>query len=421
MNMPRTTQQSEFYALQARLAALHTSRRPAIAVSGGADSLCLALITRDWCAATGEPLALIVDHGLRAASSHEAKITADRLATLGIPARILTLHNLAPGPGLAARARAARYDALFAATRESGRIDLLLGHHRADQAETLLMRRASHSAPPGLAAMPSIREMPDVRVLRPLLGAAPATLRAILTEAGIGWIEDPSNRDLTTQRARLRAGLDDPGGDGPATRALAEEAAAFGAARAELDRAAAAELAARASLHPEGYAVLSPGPIGAPALSALIRMLGGAPFPPASAAIARIAADPRPCVLAGVRLLPAGRLGPADRLGPGLLLVREPAAMAAPQAARAGTLWDRRFRVQSAAGDGQIGALGADAAGLRRHSPLPDAVLRTLPALRVHGVLADVPHIGYRPGSGSAHMAVCFAPASPAAGAAFGV
>ena len=404
-----------FNVLQTRLTALHTSRRPAIAVSGGADSLCLALLTRQWCGPAGAPLALIVDHGLRAASAQEAQITADRLAALGIPARILTLHNLAPGPGLAARARAARYDALFAATRESGRVDLLLGHHRADQAETLLMRRAARSAPPGLAAMPSIRETPDIRVLRPLLGAAPATLRAILTKAGIGWIEDPSNRDLTTQRARLRAELDDPSGDGPATRALAEEAAAFGVARAESDRNAAAELAARASLHPEGYAVLSPGPIGAPALSALIRMLGGAPFPPASAAIRRIAADPRPCVLAGVRLLPAGRLGP------GLLLVREPAAMTAPQAARAGMLWDRRFQVQTATGDGEIGALGADAAGLRRHSPLPDAVLRTLPALRVHGVLVDVPHIGYRPGSGSARMAVCFAPASPAAGAPFGV
>ena len=59
--------------------------------------------------------------------------------------------------------------------------------------------------------------------------------------------------------------------------------------------------------------------------------------------------------------------------------------MGPPVEARPGALWDGRFRLQAPASppDGTtIGALGADAAGLRRWSPLPSAVLQTLPALR---------------------------------------
>ncbi len=395
----------------ANLAAWHASRRPAVAVSGGADSLCLALLARDW----GDPLALIVDHGLRDESGAEAALTARRLAVLGVPARILTLTGLARGPGLAARARAARYDALITATREAGRVDLLLGHHQRDQAETVLLRELSHSGAAGLAGMAGVTETRDIRLLRPLLGAAPGALRALLREAGIDWIEDPSNTDVTATRPLLRMQLDDAGGDGPAVRALAADAARSAGSRAATDRQVATELARRAAIFPEGYGVLTPGPLSPAALGVLIRCLTGAPYGPAAAALAPLAAAPRPAVLAGVRLLPAGRLGE------GWLLVREEAAMTGPLPARAGAIWDRRFLVSSTEGEpGTIGALGADAAAFRTHSALPAAVLRTLPALRVNGALVAVPQIGYARGCGSARMAVSFAPATPASGAPFG-
>ena len=57
------------------------------------------------------------------------------------------------------------------------------------------------------------------------------------------------------------------------------------------------------------------------------------------------------------------RILPAGRLGNGWLLVREPAALAAPIPARAGALWDERFILAGPATPDQIfGALGADAA-----------------------------------------------------------
>ena len=394
------------------MVAAGASRRPCIAVSGGADSMCLALLAQNW----GDALALVVDHGVRASSASEAALTASRLSVIGLASRILTLKNLTVGPGLAARARAARYDALFAAVAAAGRVDLLVGHHRRDQAETLMMRRLSGSGPIGLAGMASIVETRTGRVLRPLLDVAPGALRAHLRQAGVEWIEDPSNRDVAQLRPRLRAGLDDAPGDGAQVGTLAADALASGRLRAANDGQIADELARRVAFYPEGYAVMTPGPISVQSLGAVIRALTGADFVPATESLARLASDPRAGVLGGVRFMPAGKLGG------GILLVREAASMAPPVPARAGTLWDRRFLLPESFGDGaSIGAVGDDAASLRRHTRLPSAVLRTLPALRVKGVLVEVPHIGYPPSCGTARMAVCFAPATPASGAPFGV
>ncbi len=440
--------------------------RLAAAVSGGADSMALALLADGWARSFGgSVLALVVDHGLRPESAAEAALTVRRLADRGISARTLPLADLSHGPALAARARAARYAALRAACAESGILHLLLGHHAADQAETLLMRRQSGSGPTGLAAMSTLVEQTGLRVLRPLLGVAPVRLRATLREAGIGWVEDPSNRDQRALRSRLRAGLDDPDGTGPAVAALCEAARIAGAARTAQEATAATVLADRAAIHPEGFALLSPGPIDPAALAALIQTIGGAAFPPPPAAVATLAAAPRPATLAGVRLLAAGRLGYAhlgyahlgyahsvhDRPGcsdPGhrlrrmpeapatriprpegeaastgmLLLVRETAAIGPPVAARPGALWDGRFRIADhiiPPPDATIGALGAAAAGLRRLTRLPSAVLQTLPALRRGNSLVAVPHLLYPDAATCAAVPVVFSPRRPAAGTSF--
>jgi tRNA(Ile)-lysidine synthase len=404
---------SEFFALMAPLGPWSADRRVAVAVSGGADSLCLAFLAASW----GAPLALIVDHGLRAESAIEATETAARLAGFGVPSRILTLRNLRPGPGLAARARTARYAALTEAAAAEGLPDLLVAHHQRDQAETFLMRRQSRSGATGLACMAATVETTALRIVRPLLTVAPARLRDTLRAHGLGWTEDPSNRDQAALRARLRATLDDPAGDGAGTVALAEAAAMHAIARCHADAETAAILAARASIRPEGFSVLRPGAIPPEALAALIRTIAGSPYSPGGPALAALAAAPAPAVLGGVRILPAGRLGP------GVLLVREPAAMAPPIAAEPGAVWDRRFRLGSGAtpsSGATLGALAQDAPRLRRHTDLPAAVLVTLPAIRMHGALAAVPHIGYPDRRTCACLAVRFSPSMPAAGAPFG-
>jgi tRNA(Ile)-lysidine synthase len=409
----------EFDSLMAPLGPFGAAPRVAVAVSGGADSLALALLAAAWARGRGgAACAFVVDHRLRAESTEQARATVQTLARCEIPARILTLAGVGHGPALAERARAERYAALEAACAEAGIVDLLLGHHAADQAETMLIRALSASGAAGLAGMAALSESRSVRRLRPLLRAPHGRLRANLRVAGVGWIEDPSNRSRSALRARLRALRADPLGDAPATAALVGLASGLGRDRARREAAIAATLAARAEIRPEGFALLSPGPIAVAALAALLRAIAGAGFAAPSAQVAALAADPRPATLAGVRLAPAGRLGP------GWLVLREAAAVAAPVAATPEAVWDGRFRLRGAPGAGlrpglMIGALGADAAGLRDGSDLPAAVLRTLPALRCGEELAAVPLLRYAPDRTCRWVRTVFSPPVPVAGADF--
>lgn len=103
-------------------------------------------------------------------------------------------------------------------------------------------------------------------------------------------------------------------------------------------------------------------------------------------------------------------------------MVREPAAMAAPVPAEASIVWDGRFRLAHTAtcrGTTTLGALGDDAARFRKRSHLPSAVMRTLPALRVDGVLAVVPHLLYPDVATCERERLVFAPSRPACGAPF--
>ncbi|HYP63033.1 MAG TPA: tRNA lysidine(34) synthetase TilS [Acidocella sp.] len=352
-----------------RLGPFGARPRLAVAVSGGADSTALALLTQKFCKANGgEARAFIVDHGLREGSAEEAALTARRVGERGIAARIVTLSGLPRGAGLQEAARQARYEALAAACAEDGFLHLLLGHHRADQEETVAMRAAR--GPGGAEGIAAWSARNKILLLRPLLGVRPEILRDYLRSEDMAWVEDPSNISPRFERVRLRQSGTN------AAPAGAEE-------RAARDEAVAAYLAAHAQIRPEGFALLDAGSAPHAVLGALIRMIAGADYMPRQEPLARLGAKLRPATLGGVRLLSAGKLGSV------WLLAREPAACAPPITAAPGVRWDGRFVLEAVPSPGMIlGALGADAAKCRKFSPLPGIVLRGLPALRgMDGVL----------------------------------
>lgn len=378
----------EFAACMAPLGPFGRMPRLAVGVSGGPHSLALALLADAWAKARGGALlALLCDHGLRPESGAEAASVAAMLAGQGIGSRCLTL-GVAPGAGMQERARAARLAALLSACGELGLPWLLLGHHRADQAETLLLRALAGSGPAGLAGMAPARTAAEALILRPLLGIAPARLEAVAAAAGLRPVRDPSNQDPRFDRVRIRRSLADPGGEGPAVAALAEAAGRFAARREAARRALARRLAACASLHEEGFArldlsALGRDPIARALLGALVRLIGGRAYAPAEAAVARLLARGE------------GSLGGAVLRRSGLLL-REAAGLAPPVPARRGAVWDGRFRLAGAVPDGmELGPAGPEARRLPRPAWLPDEVVPTLPALRRNGTLAAVPALAY--------------------------
>ena len=202
---PRPVDGATFARLMAPFEPFETRPELGVAVSGGRDSLSLALLAHEWAGTRGgRMLALIVDHGLRPAAAEEALTTAGVLQNCGIESLVLRWSGDKPQAGLQEAARAARYRLLRDACRERGILHLLVAHHADDQAETVAMRAARASGPDGLAGMAALVEWPEVRLLRPLLPVPRMRLAATLGSRGIGWIDDPSNSDPRFERARLR-------------------------------------------------------------------------------------------------------------------------------------------------------------------------------------------------------------------------
>ena len=76
---------ADFADAMAAFAPFEPVPRLALAVSGSADSMALALLAGDWLRSRdGEGIALIVDHGLRPGSQAEAILVAQRCRDLGL-------------------------------------------------------------------------------------------------------------------------------------------------------------------------------------------------------------------------------------------------------------------------------------------------------------------------------------------------
>ena len=198
----------------------HATGRLGVAVSGGPDSLALLLLANE--SFPGRVEAATVDHGLRSESAGEAAFVASVCERIRVPHALL--RPAAPITGnLQSSARRARY-ALLEQWRQDRSLDwVMTAHHADDQAETLLMRLNRGA---GVAGLGGVRSA-NARVLRPLLGWRHTELVAIVAEAEIEAIADPSNVDERFDRVRIRRQLNDAGWIDPialvrSARALAE-------------------------------------------------------------------------------------------------------------------------------------------------------------------------------------------------------
>ncbi len=228
----------------------------AVAVSGGPDSLALLVLATQRF--EGRTWALTVDHGLRDGSAAEAEAVAAICAARGVPQATLRWDGPKPRANLQAAARAARY-ALMSGWCATYRVPLLLtAHHADDQAETLLMRLARGSGSSGLSAIRAVRALtPDVTLVRPLLSVRKAALAAVVAEAGLIPIDDPSNRDARFDRTLVRAALAATPWFDP--QRLAESAARLADAEAALDWAADRAWAGRADVRPDSVTLDAAG------------------------------------------------------------------------------------------------------------------------------------------------------------------
>jgi len=422
---------AEFDALLAAIGGFEPQPLIAAAVSGGPDSLALAILADRWARRRGGAAwALIVDHRLRPESAAETKIVDGWLAARGIPHAVLVWEGPKPGTGIQEAARTARYRLLAEWCAARGCLHLLAAHHREDQAETYLIRRRAGSSADGLAGMSVVRELPQLRLVRPLLGTAKARLVALLAGEGQEYLQDPSNRNPAFERSRLRMQRD----GGESLELTLAEIRANGLARMQGERALTELLARAVSLHPAGFAVVDPaliaasGELGERTLGRIAAMLGGAAYPLRRDRLRRLAqalraAPLRARTLGGCQFVPwRGRI----------LVLRETARTAPPLALSPGmsALWDRRFIAAlpaTARGPVTIGALGAsrlaalDRDGVDARNGLPRLLYPVLPAVWDAVGLAAVPHLSWRPATAVCPPVLAFRPSVSMSGAGFTV
>ncbi len=237
-------------------------------------------------ALAGRVAAATVDHGLRPESAAEAGMVAAVCAELWVPHATLTVQ-VDPG-NLQAEARTARYAALAEWMGAQEIAALATAHHADDQAETLVMRLNRASGVSGLAGVRGRTVVPNTKLplVRPLLGWRRAELVAIVAEAGLNAVQDPSNADDRFDRARLRKALTEA--DWLDVPALAASAGHLADADAALDWAARREWAECVSSAPMGltYRPSAPKAVALRVLARIVAELDGAE--PRGNAVARL-------------------------------------------------------------------------------------------------------------------------------------
>ncbi len=184
-----------------------------VALSGGADSVCLLTVLKQLTAPAFLLRAVHVHHGIRGAEADRDEAFAQKLCeSLSVPLCVAYCHvpAYAAEHGLSEEeaGRILRYQVL---EKEAGkweqelpagsRVKIALAHHRDDNAETILHHLLRGS---GLTGLAGIRPVQGRRI-RPLLCVGREEIRAYLEAGHISWCEDSTNQSPDYTRNRIRS------------------------------------------------------------------------------------------------------------------------------------------------------------------------------------------------------------------------
>ena len=212
-------------------------RRILVAVSGGADSMCLLEVLRVLQERAELKIRVLhVHHGLRESAEDDLQYVAKYCKEAGIPFQAVRVdaagYAAANGLSVEEAARHLRYEALEKAAKEwdqqsalekavkewdqqpapeksSNKKDqqpdqsdcrIAVAHHIEDQSETVLFNLVRGSRLTGLRGMLPV----NGRIIRPLLCCSREEIESCLVEHGITWREDETNEDVRYARNLLR-------------------------------------------------------------------------------------------------------------------------------------------------------------------------------------------------------------------------
>tara|TARA_E500000178_G_scaffold52300_1_gene48162 strand:+ start:215 stop:1132 length:918 start_codon:yes stop_codon:yes gene_type:complete len=176
-----------------------------VAVSGGADSLALAFLTKLFALKNNlNPKYYVVDHKLRKESTREAFKVKKVLSSLDINSQILTVRGNKPQNRTQSFAREKRYNLLFSKCKKFKINNLILGHHMDDLFENFFLRMIRGSGLKGLVSLGESTQIQNINLIRPLINFDKKDLLFISKFIFNFYVNDPSNYDLKFNRIKIR-------------------------------------------------------------------------------------------------------------------------------------------------------------------------------------------------------------------------
>jgi tRNA(Ile)-lysidine synthase len=178
-----------------------------VAVSGGPDSTALLFLLNDVREALGVSLsACHLNHCLRGGESDRDEDFARKLADrLSIPIKVETVNvaekKKSGGGSTQSVARELRYAFFHKLLDEGFAQKIAVGHTADDSAETVLMNFLRGSGAQGLAGIPPMR---GKRIIRPLIETPRREILTYLSEKGLEYRIDSSNKSSSYLRNRVR-------------------------------------------------------------------------------------------------------------------------------------------------------------------------------------------------------------------------
>ncbi|NLC52137.1 MAG: tRNA lysidine(34) synthetase TilS, partial [Firmicutes bacterium] len=197
-----------------RYALLEQNEKVLLAVSGGPDSLCLLYVFSSLAQKLKvEPFVVTFDHGLRSEAKEEVEYVCQKAEELGLffVSKRIDVHKYQKKYGLSPQdaARRLRYSYLQHLASEVGAQKVATGHHRDDQAETVLLNFLRGAALDGLAGMRPKRPLsPGGAILiRPLIELSRKEIEDYCCQLGVEPVTDRSNLEKVYRRNKIRLEL----------------------------------------------------------------------------------------------------------------------------------------------------------------------------------------------------------------------
>lgn len=188
-------------------------------VSGGADSVCLLFLLKEYGKRKKFHLqAVHVNHGIRGKEAErDEDFTRELCRSLGVPLFVYTydVPRMAAEQKLSAEeaGRNARRQAFFRSAEKirrargaggSEKISIALAHHENDNAETMIHNLIRGTGAAGLGGIRPVQSIEGEDYIRPLLAISRKEIQEYLKERDISWVEDSSNQQQIYTRNYIR-------------------------------------------------------------------------------------------------------------------------------------------------------------------------------------------------------------------------